>query len=459
MLRPLRAVARAPEPSAGAATDAGPQVDALRVVAALTALAGNHAPDVDGFPPVLAQALRGLHAACAARDEQDLARTVAYSMQASEAMAAVARITGDARDTDGRAQTMAAGIEQLTASIEQIAATARQVSAAMDQAAGRMDDGAQATVDAAEASRAVGQAFGQMTRVAGELSAATEQIATFVGTIEGLARQTNLLALNATIEAARAGEAGRGFAVVANEVKALSGQTQKATDDIRARIARLETNVRELAASVDGVQHQVAASASRSDAARTDITEVQGSVRDTASRMAEVAGVLQQQSLAVEEISAGVHAVARLAHRASGHAGEVVAAVAKSDTIAKQQMDVLEGRNVADYVLHRAKSDHCLWKKRLADMMVGLAGLRADELADHHQCRLGKWYGRVDDQTLTGHPAFRALLGPHEAVHTHGKRAAQLFNAGDREGAAAEVAAMEKASADVLQLLDRLIAR
>jgi len=72
------------------------------------------------------------------------------------------------------------------------------------------------------------------------LSRAAQRIGDVVKLITAIANQTNLLALNATIEAARAGEAGRGFAIVASEVKSLSNQTAKATEEIGAQIAGMQ---------------------------------------------------------------------------------------------------------------------------------------------------------------------------------------------------------------------------
>jgi len=83
------------------------------------------------------------------------------------------------------------------------------------------------------------EAFDETREEIVKLREQTDRVSGVAEQISAIARQTNLLALNATIEAARAGEAGKGFAVVAGEVKALAGETAKATAEIAEILAVL----------------------------------------------------------------------------------------------------------------------------------------------------------------------------------------------------------------------------
>lgn len=120
------------------------------------------------------------------------------------------------------------------------------------------------------------------------LSDAAGRIGDVIRMINDIAEQTNLLALNATIEAARAGEAGRGFAVVAGEVKALAGQTAKATEDIGLQIASMQQATDRSIAAIGGIKTTIRAIGDISSAIAAAVTE-QGAATQEIARSVETA--------------------------------------------------------------------------------------------------------------------------------------------------------------------------
>ncbi len=413
----------------------------------------------ESLPTGIAGALGQLAHEIARRDEQEIATAVEISVQASDTMAAAARITGDIREIDSNAQIMAAAIEELDASIAQIAETAESSSGEMRQAVDLMNDGTQKVRETAAATSQTADAMETTEQEARQVVDSVSQIATFVSTIEGIAQQTNLLALNTSIEAARAGELGKGFAVVASEVKTLSGQTQTATEDIRALIEGLQAAVGKLLQSVEGAKKSVSIAHDLTGQTERNMGSINDIVGSTSEKMATIAGVLSEQSGATTELSSGVAQIASGSKAAAHQANDVIASLNRSGAFAEQKFADMGDREVQNAVLHRAKSDHFSWKKRLWEMAVGLKTLSSDELSDHRNCRLGKWYVGVRDETLRTHPAFGALEAPHALVHLKGKEAASLFAGGQREGAIAAIEEMEAASLEVVRLLDDLIKR
>ncbi|MGK7943969.1 MAG: methyl-accepting chemotaxis protein [Microcystaceae cyanobacterium] len=89
------------------------------------------------------------------------------------------------------------------------------------------------------------------------LDESSQKISKVVNLISRFAAQTHLLALKASIEAARAGEGGRGFAVIADEVRSLASQSAEATAEIETLVAGIQSETKEVAATMENGTQQV----------------------------------------------------------------------------------------------------------------------------------------------------------------------------------------------------------
>jgi methyl-accepting chemotaxis protein len=221
--------------------------------------------------------------------------------------------------TAANTATTAAG--GLSASADQSSMNMGAVASAAEQITASIAEISRQTQQAAVNTGAAVETVSHAEEVVNTLNVTAARIGDVVNLIQSIAGQTNLLALNATIEAARAGDAGRGFAVVAGEVKALSGQTARATEDIRVQVDAVRGVVAQIAEAMGGIVQAV-------ERIRESTTSIAGAVEQQGAATREISQSVAAAAAGAAEITEGARNLASVAGQTAGTARDVANASA-----------------------------------------------------------------------------------------------------------------------------------
>lgn len=305
---------------------------------------------------------------------QNESRTTAashLSVEQSEAAINMGWLAHDFSEVVQSTTSISSAAEELTASIAELSNASVESATQSDNAKEMMEGCISDSKAATEAMNLIQERSEHIGQRMAVLQSAVDQIGEMTTTIETIARQTNLLALNATIEAARAGEAGRGFAVVAAEVKSLSVETGKATQEIRDRVEALTSEMVEIRSVVEESGQSVGSGTQIITQVGTIIESIGDEISGVTTRIRSVSEMLQQQQAATAEISENI---LKISDRSSKSLEEVRRITGRLENGEKTATDLIEqskDQPIAYPALDTFPATAAAWKRRISLVLLG----------------------------------------------------------------------------------------
>ena len=262
----------------------------------------------------------------AAASEELTASVEQSALAANQVAMSITEVATGSEEQLSAVDEASAVVQQMSASIQQVSATTSEVAGQSVQAANKANEGNSSVSKAVYQMTQIEQTVNNSAKAVAELGERSKEIGQIIVTISGIAEQTNLLALNAAIEAARAGEQGRGFAVVAEEVRKLAEQSQAATKQISTLIGEIQGDTDQAVLSMSNGTREVTLGAEVVNAAGLAFEEIAGLVNHVSVQVKEISSTIDQMAIGSQQIVGSVNQIDNLSKKVTEETQTVSAA-------------------------------------------------------------------------------------------------------------------------------------
>ncbi len=250
-----------------------------------------------------------------------IAETVGVLLSTSKELASESNnVSSGSSEVSDKAHSVSASAEEMATNIQCIVSNVAQAATnltSVSSSAGEMTSVIGEIASNSEKARVITTAATKQARTVADQMSLLRQAALEIGkvteTINEISAQTNLLALNATIEAARAGAAGKGFSVVASEIKALAEQTHAATEDIKVRIASVQSfagtgvnGIEQISIVIDEVTEIVSCIAAAIEEQSTVTKEISRNISEASNGVRDVSRQVTESSVVTHGIAVDI---------------------------------------------------------------------------------------------------------------------------------------------------------
>ena len=357
--------------------------------------------------------------------------------QASEKAHSVAAA---AEQMTANVMSVSVGMEQTTTNLASVATATEQMTATIGEIAGNSEKARRITEEATHQAAHIREQMNHLGQAAREIGKVTE-------TITEISSQTNLLALNATIEAARAGSAGKGFAVVANEIKELAQQTAAATEDIKGRIAGVQSSsargiaeIEKISQVIQNVSEIVASIAAAIEEQATVTKDIARNIGEASTGVRDANVRVSESSLATQSMAQEIASVDDVAHEMADGSEQVRSSATNLSRLAEQLQTTVSRFQISggnQTVLKSAIAAHSAWTARLkAAVINGTLDVSIGTIRADNQCQFGKWLHGAAISAAEGQAEnYRQARQLHARFHEEASKVAQLALAGQKEAA------------------------